>query len=241
MGSVPIPIWRSSNHHLSCNCENRGWWPPPTTDILYLVQQRVPPRYSQRLGPLGLYTNVQPNAAVRVYGRQHWLQKDSVFQTNISPLVRLNVHRDCKETISTDTLWRHYIRHDAQRYPLPCSLHHSCWITKEESQSLIRHCSPLVLAPTHRLYCHTIVRHPLPLDAGATQNALNTLGCVDLSWLTTNTLLELWLQAVCHDPYTFSPKKEPFFSLNKGKTLQENCLIVKIYRMLIRRIPPLAT
>ena len=72
------------------------------------------------------------------------------------------------------------------------------------------HCSNISLPlcwplPSHHTF--TLSDNiPLPLDAGKLQNALDALGCVDLSWLTNNPLLDLWLQAVRQDPDTFFPK-----------------------------------
>ena len=43
---------------------------------------------------------------------------------------------------------------------------------------------------------------PLPLDAGALYNTLDALGCVELSWLTKNLLLDLWMQGARNEPYT---------------------------------------
>ena len=62
---------------------------------------------------------------------------------------------------------------------------------------------------------------------------MDVLGCIDLSWLTTNPLLDLWIQAAHQDPYTFVPVTDSFFILNKSKTLQDNRLGVKICRILI--------
>ena len=45
---------------------------------------------------------------------------------------------------------------------------------------------------------------PFLLDAGALQNALDTLIFVYSSWLTNNPLLDLWMQAACQYPDTFS-------------------------------------
>ena len=92
--------------------------------------------------------------------------------------------------------------------------------------------SLFLLLPSH----HTVTlsdKIPLPLDAGALQNALDALGCVDSSWLTHNHLLYLWMQAALQDLDTFVLTEESFFSRNKAETLQEYCLGIRISGMLI--------
>ena len=74
---------------------------------------------------------------------------------------------------------------------------------------------------------------PLTSDSSALHNELDFLGCVNSSWLTTDPLLDLWLQSARHDPDTFFLIEESFFSLHEAKTLQEYRLGIKIYRMLI--------
>ena len=74
---------------------------------------------------------------------------------------------------------------------------------------------------------------PLPLDAGTLQNALDALGCVESSWITTDPLLDLWIQDSNQYPDTFVPVEDSLFGLNEADMLQEYHIDVNICRMLI--------
>ena len=79
MGTVPIPNRRSAYHRLPCHSKNQEQKTPTPTALLSPVQRQRPLCHSQRLGPLGLYANVQPNADICIFGWQHQLHQGGFF------------------------------------------------------------------------------------------------------------------------------------------------------------------
>ena len=100
----------------------------------------------------------------RLYLRSgHWLQQNGVFETDISPFLRLTIHWYCLETSLAGTIWRLYLWCDVRLNLLSHPLHRSLRITKEDPQLLLQHFSPLVLAPPQPPYRHAIRRHLPPI------------------------------------------------------------------------------